>query len=300
MRILIAGATGLIGQELVSQCKLQDIQINYLTTRTSKIKDTKAYQGFYWNPKKGEIDLKALEGVHAIINLAGASISKRWTSRHKKNILSSRIDTAKVLFNALKENEHSVEQYLSASGIGVYPSSFDHLYHESYHGAAHTFLGEVVKEWEAAADAFETLNIKVSKVRTGMVLSEKEGALPKLVKPIKLGVGAPLGSGEQWQSWIHIRDIAGIYLHLMEKKLAGVYNAVSPNPVTNKKLVQLLAQFTESTLWLPNVPAFVLKLVLGEMSSVVLESQLVSAEKIMDSGYHFQYVNLENALEDLI
>ncbi len=300
MRILIAGATGLIGKELVSQCEHRDIQVHYLTTRTSKVEESENYKGFYWNPKKGEIDSLALQGVDAIVNLAGASISKRWTSKHKKNILSSRIDTAKLLLETLRGQDHSVKHYLSASGIGVYPSSYDHLYHETYHGAANTFLGKVVQEWEAAADAFESLNIRVTKVRTGMVLSEKGGALPKLLKPIKLGIGSPLGNGEQWQSWIHLQDVAAIYLHLLENEISGVFNAVSPNPVTNKKLVQTLAQFTESSLWLPNVPGFVLKLVLGEMASVVLESQLVSAEKITEAGYRFKFVNLEHALEELI
>lgn len=300
MRILIAGATGLIGGELVSQCQQLGIGVNYLTTRVSKIKGSENFQGFYWNPKKGEIDTRALVGVNAIINLAGAAISERWTTRRKKNILSSRIDTANVLLETLRNTEHSVEHYISASGIGIYPSSYDHLYHESYEGTADTFLGTVVKEWEASADSFESLNIKVTKVRTGMVLSDKEGALPKLMKPIKMGVGAPLGTGEQWQSWIHIKDVVGIYLHILNEGLTGVFNAVSPNPVTNKRLIQTLAHFTDSSIWLPNVPSFVLRLVLGQMASVVLESQLVSAEKIIGTGYTFRFVNLENALENLI
>ena len=234
------------------------------------------------------------------MNLAGATVSKRWTTRYKKQILNSRIDTANLLFNTQKSGDHKVTQYITASGIGVYPSSYDHLYHESYHGFAATFLGEVVKEWEQAADQFESIGVKVAKVRTGIVLSDKDGALPKLLKPVKLGVGSPLGSGEQWQSWIHIRDVAGIYFHIIQKQLSGIFNAVSPNPVTNKKLIHSLAEYTDSSIWLPNVPAFALRLLLGEMADVVLESQLVSAEKIADSGYNFQFVNLENALQDLI
>ena len=300
MRILIAGATGLIGSALVAICKRDGIEVNYLSTRKSKIQNEPKYKGFYWNPRKGEIDVKAFEGVSVIVNLAGATISKRWTSGYKKQILKSRTETAQLLFETLKNNQHKVTQYITASGIGVYPSSLDHLYHECYQGFAATFLGEVVKEWEQTADQFESLGIKVAKLRTGMVLSDKDGALPKLLKPIKIGVGSPLGSGEQWQSWIHIQDVAGIYVHVINNSLSGVFNAVSPNPVTNKKLVHTLAQFTESPIWLPNVPTFALRLLLGEMADIVLESQLVSAEKIVESGYNFQFVNLENALENLI
>ncbi|MAO08869.1 MAG: TIGR01777 family protein [Alteromonas sp.] len=300
MRILIAGATGLIGKQLVAECLKERIAVNYLTTSKKKIESQENYQGFYWNPSKGEIDTNAFEGVITIINLAGASVSKRWTPSHKRAILNSRSDTAKLLFNTLQEIDHTVSQYISASGISIYPSSLNELYTEDSPKSAKTFLGKVVKVWEASADAFEELGIKVTKVRTGIVLAREEGALPKLVQPIKKGFGAPLGSGEQWQSWIHLKDIACIYMFLLKNDYVGVFNAVSPNPATNKKMTQIIAQIYEKDLWLPNVPKFVLQLVLGSMSQIVLESQLVSAEKIQEAGFEFQYVNLENALNDLL
>ena len=299
MKLLIAGATGLIGNALVEECLSLGIEVHYLTTRKSKLQSKNNLKGFYWNPSKGIIDKEAFKGVISIINLAGAPVSKRWTHSQKKLILNSRIDSAVLIYNTLKEIEHSVSHYISASGIGIYPSSLNHLYSESSTEKAQTFLGKVVVEWEAAADRFSQLNIKVTKVRTGIVLSE-EGALKQMMKPIKMGFGAFLGSGEQWQSWIHINDIVGIYLYLLKKGLPGIYNAVSPSPVSNKKITQLIANHFNKSIWLPNIPKFVLYMVLGKMATIALESQLVSAEKILNEGFQFQFVNIENALDDLL
>ncbi len=300
MKILIAGATGLIGKELVKECLDQGIKIHYLTTRKNKIENKDDFQGFYWNPSKGIIDQAAFKDVITIINLAGAPVSKRWTSSYKQEILDSRTQTAKLIYESLKKIEHTVAHYISASGISIYPSSFTNLYHENSSEEASTFLGKVVRSWETAADQFSELNIKVTKVRTGIVLSEHGGALPQMVKPIKLGVGASLGSGEQWQSWIHLNDMARIYVFLLKNQCKGVFNAVSPNPVSNKKMTQIIAKHYNKSLWLPNIPKFILKLVLGKMGSIALESQLVSSEKIVNEGFQFHFVNVENALEDLL
>ena len=299
-KVLITGATGLIGSELVRQCHKEGIAVNYLTTSKEKIENSEKYQGFYWNPKDGKIDTKAFEGVTAIINLVGATISKRWTKKYKKVILDSRVESMKLLYETLKKIDHNVVHFISASGVSIYPNSRTKLYTEEDTEVDNTFLAEVVVAWEAAAIKFRDLGMEVSKVRTGMVLAKEEGALPQLVKPIKLGLGAPLGSGEQWQSWIHIKDIAGIYLFILTNQLEGKYNAVAPNPVQNKKMTKMIAAKLESPLWLPNIPAFSLKLLLGEMSILVLEGQLVSSHKVEELGYHFKFYNLENALQDLL
>ncbi|MEL6809819.1 MAG: TIGR01777 family oxidoreductase [Bacteroidota bacterium] len=300
MKILIAGATGLIGKELVRQCHDVNIDVHYLTTRKDKIETRENYRGFYWNPSEGEIDIAAFQGVDTIVNLAGAPVSKRWNEAYKKQIMDSRVDTATVLCNSLNSTSHTVVQYISSSGISIYPSSYDHLYTEEDTPSVNSFLGEVTKAWERAADQFSSLDISVVKVRTGIVLASKDGALPKLVKPIALGAGAALGSGKQWQSWIHIEDIAGIYLFLIKNRMSGVFNGVAPNPVTNKKMTKVIASQLKKPLWLPKVPSFIMKLLLGEMGALVLESQLVSAKKIEKAGYLFHYVNLEKALEDLL
>lgn len=299
-KVLITGATGLIGSELVKQCHKEGISVNYLTTSKEKIENTHNFKGFYWNPKKGKIDVEAFKGVNAIINLVGATISKRWTKKYKKVIIDSRVQSMQLIYEMLQNLEHTVEHFISASGVNIYPNSKTKLYTEEDTEVDNTFLAEVVVAWEAAAVKFKKLGMEVSKVRTGLVLAKKEGAFPQLVKPFKLGVGAPLGSGEQWQSWIHIEDIAGIYLFILKNQLEGKFNAVAPNPVQNKKMTKLIASKLDSPLWLPNIPAFALELLLGEMAILVLEGQLVSSHKIEQLGYSFKFYNLENALQDLL
>ncbi|MBT0608252.1 TIGR01777 family oxidoreductase [Aequorivita echinoideorum] len=299
-KILITGATGLIGSELVKLCRAEGISVNYFTTDREKIEKTEDYYGYYWNPKKGEIDVAAFEGVSAIVNLVGATISKRWTRSYKKVIMDSRVKSMNLIYETLQKIDHAIEHFISASGISVYPNSKTKLYTEENKEVDDSFLAKVVVAWEAAASQFKNLGMEVSKVRTGMVLAKDDGALPQIVKPIKLGLGAPLGSGEQWQSWIHIKDIAGIYLFLLKNQHEGEFNAVAPNPVINKKLTKQIAIQLDRPLWLPNIPAFVIKLLLGEMSILVLEGQLVSSRKIQELGYNFKFYNIESALQDLL
>lgn len=299
-RVLITGATGLIGSELVKKCHQEGIAVNYLTTDKSKIENTENYKGFYWNPSKGEIDTNAFNGASAIINLVGASIAKRWTSKYKKTLIDSRVKSMDLIYDSLQNTDHSVDHFISASGIDIYPNSRTKLYTEEDTKVDDTFLGEVVVQWEAAAARFKDLGMDVSKVRTGMVLANEGGAFPKLAKPIKFGVGASFGSGEQWQSWIHLEDIAGIYLFLLKTRLEGVYNAVAPTPVQNNKLTRMIASHLDSPLWLPNIPGFLLRIVLGEMATLLLEGPLVSSRKIQKMGYIFKFHNLETALQDLL
>lgn len=300
MRVLITGATGLVGSRIAKKCLAKQIDVNYLTTSKEKIKTEAHYKGFYWDATNKEIDLKCFNNVDAIIHLAGASIAKRWTSSYKKEILDSRIDTANLLLNSLKNTKHSVSQFISASAIGIYPSSFRNLYTEEDKKRDDSFLGEVVEKWEAAADSFKELNIKVAKVRTGLVLAEDGGALQKMKEPADFNLGAAFGTGKQWQSWIHIEDLANMYVHILENNLEGVYNGVAPNPVTNNELMEGIAKQLDKSVWLPNVPAIALKVALGDMSTVVLSSQLVSSDKIETTGFSFKYKNLAKALEDLL
>lgn len=300
MRILITGATGLVGSEIVKVAHEEGINLNYLTTRKVKIEQKENYKGFYWNPSTGEIDKACLQGVGAIINLAGASVFQPWTESNREKILNSRIDSLNLLHKTLAENSNDVGQLISASAIGIYPDAAQKIYYEDDEITPQDFLGEVVQKWEAAADAFKNLDLRVTKVRTGVALSEKGGALEQLMKPIKFNLGAPLGSGKQWQSWIHIRDLARIYLYLLQKGKEGVYNAVAPNPVSNKTLTLEVAKVLDKKVWLPKVPGIALKIAMGEMSSIVLASQLVSSKKIEEAGFDFTYVNLGPALQNLI
>ena len=300
MRILITGATGLIGHELVKQCSNRQVAVNYLTTDPKKIENKPGYQGFLWDVKERQIDTACIQGVEAIIHLAGASVAKRWTDDHKKAIIESRIDTADLLFETLKNNKNQVKHFISASAIGGYPPSLTKLYYEDYPEFDKGFLGQVVKAWEAAAERFRNLDLQVSKIRIGVVMATNGGALPQITKPIKNYVGAPLGSGKQWQSWIHIRDLAAIFLYCLQNELTGVYNAVAPDPVTNKILTKTTADVLDKPLWLPNVPPFAMKLLLGQMATMVLEGQRVSADKIIGEGFDFKFSKLKPALKDLL
>lgn len=297
MRVLITGATGLIGTEIVKLCHDKNIAVNYLTTSSSKLTKDENYKGFLWNPSKNEIDTDCIKDVDAIINLVGATISKRWTDTYKKEIILSRTQSTQLLFNTLQNNPHHIKQIISASAIGVYPDSLTNYYTEDETSVSHSFLGQVVEKWEHAVDAFKEIGVEVTKVRIGLVLSKKGGALPQMAKPFKFGLGAALGSGKQWQSWIHITDLARLFLHVLEEELTGVYNAVAPNPETNQTLSKQIAKTLNMPFFLPNVPRFVLKLVLGEMHILLFESQRVSSKKIEDTGFDFKYYNLKNAIE---
>lgn len=299
MRVLITGATGMIGSKVASLCREKGIKVNYLTTSKSKISKEDDYKGFYWDPDNGQIEKSCIEGVQTIVHLAGASIAEPWSNSYKRTIIRSRTETAALLLKTLKEENHQVENFISASAIGIYPSSLQKLYFEDEEVLADNFLGEVVKKWEAAADEFEKEGLDVAKIRIGLVLAEEGGMLEKIKKPISINMGAALGSGKQWQSWIHIEDLARIFLFAIENNLSGIYNAVAPNPVTNKELTKELAKQMGKPLWLPNVPKIALKTLLGEMAEMVLASQLVSSEKIESAGFDFKYKNLARALGDL-
>lgn len=300
MKVLITGATGLVGKEIVKLCHKQGIAVNYLTTSRSKIETKDHYKGFYWNPRKNEIDKTCFEGVTTIINLVGASISKRWTDTYKQEVLESRTQTAALLKKAIHENDFSIKQIVSASAIGFYPSSLTNYYQEEYQTVSKTFLGKVVKKWEDAVDDFKSLGIDVVKIRIGLVLSDKGGALTEIIKPVRLGAGAAFGSGEQWQSWIHVKDLAQLFLFAVNNNLTGIYNGVAPNPVSNSELTKCAAKVLNRPLFLPNIPKFIMKIALGEMHILLFESQRVSSQKIEQEGFDFKYANLEPALQDLL
>ena len=306
MRILITGATGLVGSEIVRQCQDQNISVNYLTTSKSKIVIKPEYHGYYWNPDSGEIDEKCFDGVTCIINLAGASISKRWTTSYKKVILSSRVNTLRTLHNALKkqktlkpENYNAITSFVSASAIGVYPDSLSNYYTENESKIDDSFLGEVVEVWEKEADSLNDFDFSVAKIRVGLVMSSDGGALAEMAKPVKNYVGAAFGSGEQWQSWIHISDLARIFLFTVKNGLMGTYNGVGPNPVTNNRLVKEIAKVVDKPLFLPNIPKFVMQTILGEMSYLLFASQRVSSKKIAEEGFIFNYTNICVALMEI-
>ena len=266
----------------------------------SKISNTNNYKGFYWNPQNNEIDTTCFQDVEAIFHLVGANVAKRWTAEYKEEIIKSRTKTTELLFNEIKKGNYPVKKVISASAIGIYPSSLTNYYDENNASINPNFLSEVVSKWEKAVDALSTLDILVAKLRIGLVLSNTAGALQKMSQPIKYGFGAAFGRGDQWQSWIHIDDLVSMFVYVVENDISGVVNAVAPNPVTNEELTKAIAKKMKRPLISPNIPKVVLQLILGEMHEILFDSQRVSSKKIESLGFEFNYNNLQPALEDLL
>ena len=300
MTVLITGATGLVGQELVSLLLQNGFTVHYLSTSKSKLVSQNNYKGFYWNPKTSEIDLNALTDVEVIVHLAGASVAKKWTPSYKQEIIESRVLSTRLLYKTLQKNLHQVKQIVSASAIGIYPNDLNYIYHETDNKVDNSFLGNVVQQWEEEVNQFEKLHIKVAKIRIGIVLAKNGGALQEMAKPIKIGVGAAFGSGEQYQSWIHVQDLVAIFQFVMENQLAGIYNGVAPYPVTNSELTKAIAKTLGKPLFLSNIPKFVMKLILGEMHQILFSSQHVSCRKLLDENFQFKFASLDKALNDLL
>jgi len=296
--ILITGGTGLIGMKLSELLTSKGYQVAHLTRNKQQ---NPKFKQFEWDIANEVIEDGALKFAHVIIHLAGAGVAdKRWTAERKQTIIESRTKSADLLFKELqKEKEHTVQQFISASAIGYYGMYTGNTLLREDHKSGDDFLAEVVVKWENAADQFQSLGLPVSKLRVGVVLAKEGGALPQLAKPIKLGVGAALGSGDQYMSWVHIDDICQMFLHLLENNLNGTFNGVAPQPVTNKEMTKAVANELDKPLWLPNVPGFVMKLVLGEMAGIVLGGNKVSSEKIIDTDYVYVHPELKEAISTI-
>ena len=294
--VLITGASGLVGTALTEVLLKNHYQVSHLgRSRTSK----KSVKSYIWDIKRGFIEEGAIESANIVVHLAGAGVAdKPWTESRKQEIMQSRVQSTRLLFEKLASIEHQCEAVVAASAIGIYGmnTGADWVDEESTAGTG--FLVDVVRQWEQEITRFEQLNLRVVTLRTGVVLSDEGGALPKIAKPIKMNVGAAIGTGDQYMSWIHIDDLCGIILSaIRDGHYQGVFNAVAPNPVTNKQFTKILAQVLNKALWLPPVPGMVLKMALGELAQVVLGGNRVSAKKIVAQGYHFEYGELTPALQ---
>ena len=301
MKILITGATGLLGRSLVKSALSQGFKINFLTSRKSKINCFDNAKGFYWDPLKGDIDTNCFLGVDIIIHLSGASISKLWTTSHKKLIYSSRIESTRLLISSLKKNQgkHHVKQIIAASAIGIYPSDFKKTFTETAKVYPNTFMEKVVIAWENEVDLFSSLKISVTKMRIGLVLSNEGGVLSPLKIPTSFGLGMAFGNGNQGQSWIHISDVIGIFFKACREKWEGVYNVVSPNPVNQVDFILALSKALKRPYFLPSIPKILLKILIGEMSSLVIDSHWISAKKVIDKKYKFLHPEINKAMYDI-
>jgi hypothetical protein len=292
-KVIITGGTGLVGQRLTTLLKHKGFEVNILC------RNPKRPNEFKWNIDEHYIDERVFEQASAMIHLAGAGVAdKRWTEERKKEIIESRTKSARLLYKYLSGSKYPVASFISASAVGFYGDRKSELLTEdSSNGSG--FLAEVCKVWEEEAEKFSALNIAVSKVRIGIVLSKDGGALPKLDFPIKFGIGAYIGDGKQFVPWIHIDDLCNIFIHLLEKNLHDTYNGCAPDIKTNKEMSETIAMVLHRPFIPFPAPGFILKTVMGEMASMLLMSNNCSSQKIINTGFVFQYPELKEALQNI-
>jgi uncharacterized protein (TIGR01777 family) len=295
--ILITGGTGFVGSHLIPKLIGEGHNVSVLTTGTRT-----EYNGakcFNWNPSIEEMDEAALKNVTDIIHLAGASISKKWTPYYKQEIVDSRTQGPRTLKKYLLKKNQNINSFISASGVSIYPDSTELATESSPHD--HSFIASVCEHWESAVDVMNNLCNRIIKLRIGIVLDKNDGALLPILKVVKLGIASPLGSGKQYMSWIAIKDLVSIFSWGLENNnIEGIYNAVAPNPVTNDEFMRATAKAIKKPYFLPKVPVFVMKVVLGEMSTLVLSSNRVSSEKLLNQGFKFEHDHLAEALQDIL
>jgi uncharacterized protein len=297
--VLITGGTGMIGKRLTQLLLEKGYQVAYLSRRQETIPNVTVYR---WDVDKQFIDERALIHADYIIHLAGAGIADApWTSKRKQEIVSSRTKTIELIARELQGRPYKVKAFVSASAIGFYGADTADKKLTEQTSSGSDFLANVTRHWENAADLIDNVGIRTTKLRVGIVLSNSGGAFPKIALPIKWGVGAPLASGQQWVSWIHLDDLCRMFIEALEnEKWRGIYNAVAPNPVTNATFTRQIADVLHRPLWLPNIPAFTLKLLYGEMAKVVLGGNYVINQRIRtETNFIYQFEDIENALKNL-
>ena len=300
MKVLITGATGLIGSQIIEDCIKSNISVNFLTTSRRKIIKSDMVNGYYWNPSKKVIDLDCFIDIDTIIALSGSSIFSLWTRKRKKEIISSRVLSLEFLKESIENNDIKISQLISASGISLYPDSLKIKYDENESTFDDSFLSNVIMKWETAANSFSTIGVKVSIVRIGLVLSKKAGVLKQTIMPMKFGCGIIFGSGNQIQSWIHINDLSRIFLFIMQKKLEGTYNAVSNNNLTNLEFTRTISSNYSRAIFNIKIPKIFFSLIFGEMHEILFKSHNISSRKIQNLGFRFKFENFDHAVKNLI
>lgn len=301
-KVLVTGASGLVGTRLTKLLLGSGYEVSMLGRKANGLKSEfrSKTNSFVWNLEKAEIDAKAFEGVSAIIHLAGAGVAdKRWSNERKKEIVESRVQSAKMIFDFLKKNKHEVKTFISASAVGYYGDCGEEVVTEE-HKSGKGFLAEVCKQWEQSAKQFSKLEIREVRCRIGIVLAKEGGALSELTRTIPLGVASYFAKSNLYYPWVHVDDVCGILIHALEKEnVKGAYNTTAPKPLLMKDLMTQILTAKKSKAVLMPAPGFAVKLALGELSEMLLSSQKCSAEKILETGYRFKFGKIEKALAEI-
>jgi uncharacterized protein len=295
--VLIAGGNGLIGRRLSRMLVEKGFSVAWLARKKSKY-----YRTFFWNIEDHSLDPDALTFADYLIQLTGHNLSSgRWTEKKKKAILHSRVRSCSLLYRSFTGNAEQLKGYLAASAIGYYGNETGQKIFTEEDASGRDFLADVCRQWEDAHMRFHEVTDKVVIVRTGIVLSPEGGVFPKILRPFRFGLGTILGSGRQYFPWIHIDDLCGFFIHAIEQQeIDGVFNAVAPELNTHRTFMTALAQTSRKPIWLPPIPVFLLRLILGEMSSLILQGSRISSEKMRNTGYRFRFPDLKSALADLM
>lgn len=297
--VLITGGSGLIGQHLIKNLLDQGYRISVLSRSPS---NDPRYTSYKWDINKKIIDSMAVQKADHIIHLAGANIAdKRWTAVRKNELFDSRIRSTSLLIEELKRQNKKLESFISASAIGYYGAVTSNQIFKEIDPPASDFIGNLCAQWEDVVSQISLLGIRTVKFRTGIVLTNKGGALSKIKWPIKYGIGSALGSGKQWVPWVHIEDLCRLYIRaITEVEMIGTYNAVAPSHITNNEMNLQISSILKKPYFMPKIPKFILKILLGELSTVLLYGSRVSSEKIMKEGFLFNHPKLEGALQNLL
>ena len=300
MKLLITGGSGTLGQKITKLALSKNHQVNILTRNKKLSSNESGLEYFYWNPSLSIIDDNCFMGVDSIINLSGYNVFCYWSNKNKSKILKSRIESTSFILSQIKEKNVKIKSFVSASGIAAYKDSLTDISSED-HGVniPSSFINQVVNKWESKVRDYEKIlpEVSFSILRVGLVLSNS-GGLFKITKNLsKLFLLSPLGIGNQWQSWIHIDDVSMIFLRSIENDEKGIFNLVSPNPVTQEDLLKKIALFNNSKVIFPNIPTFLVKAIFGEMSELVLSSQKVRSNRLND--YVFKFSEIDEAIRDL-
>ncbi|KAB2814788.1 TIGR01777 family oxidoreductase [Phaeocystidibacter luteus] len=297
-KVLISGGSGLVGKTLTELLKKQGVEVHWLSTR--KGASAEGVTVHFWNPKSLEIEKGALQGIDTIFHLAGANVAQRWTEKNKRDIMDSRVMGTQTLYKAIAESDQKPSRFISASAVGYYPSDYEKFYTEDASPAT-DFLGSVVTEWEREVDRISSLGSRVVKLRIGIVLDKSGGALGQMIPAFKFGVGSPLGSGKQWMPWIHMEDLARMFIHAAKTdEMTGAYNAAAENQVRNREFGRCLAVAMRKPYFFPAVPAFALKLLLGQMAQIALMSTHISVDRMKEAGFEWKHPELIAALKDVL
>ena len=299
MKILITGGTGLVGMHLSRMLRDKGYEVAHLSRSANLQAEFPAYR---WDIDSEFVDEKALREADAIIHLAGASIvGKRWSDKQKQRIIDSRVKSLKLLAQKIESSGANLQSFISASAVGYYGDTGDMIVTEASPAGDTGFLAESCKLWETAVQDLTNLGIRTARIRIGIVLSTIDGALPKILLSFKANAGTWFGDGSQYYPWIHIDDLARIFIKAIEEDtIKGAYNATAPNPATNKDFVKILAKALDKKALLVPTPAFAMRIAMGEMADTVLHGSRVIPQKITDAGFEFKFPDLEAAFRDVI